>query len=362
MNRTSSMYLQTQNNDQLEFEIIIDLGMLYTKVGTSNEQIPFKMVMTPPEIFLNPNLFKEENLKIFNNYSNELYLRINEFLYNIFFKELLCSPKNNEIVIGINLFVPNHYLLCIERVLIEKFKAKTVFFVPTQFAPIYMSNNESGIVIDFGFTNTTIVPFHKGFPLKNFIRTTKKSGCSFFKRLHKSIVKINPKFEELGLNDKMHLLNMLMVEYVTFNSLKEVAAIGEAENKQDTDKMRHKLLKMINEKMNVYINFLENYRVCQFMFDNSNSVTIDILDALLEIPTQLRDFLVNNIIVVGGFCLTNKFITRLKDELNFYLDCNPFYKDRFTDFFKVNFCFTTHDYPINLLNWSGRWLNSFHLL
>ena len=348
-----TLYRDASKVDAIEYEIIIDLGMLNTKIGTSNEQIPFKIVPTPPNIFLNDKFFKEENLKIYNNYTNELFLKITEFFYDIFFKELLYSPKGFEVVIGINLFIPNHYLLCIERSLIEKFEAKAVYFVPTQFSPIYMSNHESGIILDFGFSNITIVPFYKGFPLKNFIKTTRKSGIYFFKRLYKSACKINPKFEDIVFEDQLDLLNKLSVEYMSFNTCKEVSIIENNQTEAEIKKMRHKILKMIHEKANVYINYLENYRVCETLFNDSNNIVIDILDALVEIPSSLRDFLVNNIIIVGGFCLYNKFMKRLKDELNNYVRTNQYYKNQFSDYFTTNFCFTTHEYPTNLLNWAG---------
>lgn len=354
MNLLSSALFKSQSAfEKIEYQIIIDIGLVHTKIGSSLDNVPFRIIPTPADVFLNPDFFDQDNTKIFNKYSAQLHLKIHEFLYRLFFDELLDCPSDNEVIIGLNLFVPNHYILAIEQVMRERFKAKRVYFVPTQIAPIYISNSESGIILDFGFTNFSIIPFYKGYPLKAFIRTTRKSGAQFYKRFYKSITKVNQKYEELTFGERFEILNELMVEYLSFHSLKEVEILEGEGKERDVDKMRNKITKHINEKMSVYINFLENYRVTEYMFSDSSSIVIDILDALLDIPSQLRDYLVNNVIVVGGFALLNKFMKRLKDELDFHVKSNPYYKNQFSRYFVDNFYFATIDYPTNLMGWAG---------
>lgn len=362
MNLYSSSLFKSQGAfEKLEYQIIIDIGLVHTKIGTSLENVPFRIVPTPAEIFLNPNFLDHDNFKLYNKYSPELQLKIHEFLYKLFFEELLDTPSDNEIIIGLNLFTPNHYILAIEQVMKERFKVKGLYFVPTQIAPIYTSNSESGIILDFGFSNFSIVPFYKGYPLKAFMRSTRKSGAHLFKRLYKSMVKINSKVEELTFGDRFEMINELMVEYLNFSSLKEADIIESEGKERDMDKMRNKIIKHINDKMNVYINFLENYRVTEYMFDDSSSIVIDILDALIELPSHLRDYLINNIIIIGGFGLLNKFLKRLKDELEFHITNNPYYKNQISSYFTQNFYFATIDYPTNLLGWAGRELISMSI-
>lgn len=363
MNLLNSILLKSQGAfEKIEYQIVIDIGMVHTKIGTSLDNVPFRIVPTPADVFLNPLFFDQDNTKIFKPYSSQLQLKIHDFLYRLFFEELLDNPSDNEVIIGLNLFVPNHYILAIDQVMRERFKAKGVFFVPTQIAPMYVSNNESGIIIDFGFTNFSVIPFYKGYPLKAFIRSTRKSGAQFYKRFYKSITKVNTKFEELSFGERFEMMNELMVEYLTFSSLKEVEVVESEGKERDLDKMRNKIIKHINEKMSIYINFLENFRVTEYMFSDSGSIAIDILDALLEIPSQLRDYLVNNVLVTGGFVLLNTFMKRLKDELDFHVKENPHYKSQFSPYFVQNFYFTTIDYPTNLISWAGRKLISFLVL
>jgi len=363
MNLYSSSLFKSQGAfEKLEYQIIIDIGMVQTKIGTSLDNVPFRIVQTPADIFINPEFFNSDNVKLYKKYSTQLQLKIHEFLYKLFFDELLDNPTDNEVVIGLNLFVPNHYILAIEQVMRERFKVKNIYFVPTQMAPVFVSNNESGIIIDFSFTNFTIIPFYKGYPLKAFIRSTKKNGAHLFKRLFKSITKVNPKFDELPLGEQFEIVNEIMIEYLSFNTLKETNIIESEGKDRDIDKMRNKIIKHINEKMSIYINFLENYRITEYMFSDSNSIVIDILDALLELPGQLRDYLVNNFLIVGGFGLLNKFMKRLKDELDYHVKQNPYYKSRFSNYFVNNFYFTTIDYPTNLLGWAGCKLISVFVL
>lgn len=43
--------------DQKE-PIIIDIGMIHTKLGSNNSEIPFKIIDTPAHIFLNPKFLE----------------------------------------------------------------------------------------------------------------------------------------------------------------------------------------------------------------------------------------------------------------------------------------------------------------
>lgn len=76
--------------------------------------------------------------------------------------------------------------------------------------------------------------------------------------------------------------------------------------------MRKKLIKYVNEHKSVYLNYLENYRVTITMFEDESNVAFDFIQFLLDIPKEMREHLIHNIIPVGGFSLTNNFFFRFQ--------------------------------------------------
>lgn len=103
-----------------------------------------------------------------------------------------------------------------------------------------------------------------------------------------------------------------MVGYVKVPSIEEKRAV---ENEEvNVEKMRNKLIKYVNDTKNLYLNYLENYRVCEYMFSGPHNVAFDFVEYLLSLPNDLREYLIHNIIPVGGFCLTNGFFQRFYQE------------------------------------------------
>ena len=337
--------------DQAEYQIILDIGMIHTKIGTSLNNLPFKIISTPTEIFLNPKFLTNAYFNLYKKYSKKLEIKIEEFLYKLFYEELIETVDNHNIIISINLFVPNYILLCLEEILKKKFKVKNIIFIPAQFTPMYISKADSGIIIDFGFTNFSFIPFFKGHVLKRYIRTSKKSGIHLIKRLNESVVKINGSFKNLDFKVRLELLINMLTGFINIPSMKEKEVI--LENGMDTEKMRKKILKYVNSEMNLYINYLENFRVSEYLFEDSDNIVLQFLLFLINIPTDLRIYIVNNIIPVGGFCLINRFFYRFKDELNYFVRKNEYFAKHFTQDFVDNFNFVHNGYPSNLVSWAG---------
>ncbi len=105
--------------------------------------------------------------------------------------------------------------------------------------------------------------------------------------------------------------------------------------------------------MNIYINYYENFKVGDYLFEDSSNVSFEFLLFLLEIPNHLRNYLINNIVPVGGFCLINKFFLRFKEELEYFVKENEKFSKQFNKSFIENFNFINNKYPSNLINWAG---------
>lgn len=63
--------------------------MIHTKLGISSNKIPFKIINTPSDIFLNKEFLKKDYFNLYNEYSENFELRIEEFFFEVFREELM---------------------------------------------------------------------------------------------------------------------------------------------------------------------------------------------------------------------------------------------------------------------------------
>jgi hypothetical protein len=335
-----------------EYQLIIEIGMMETKVGTSLEHIPFKIVKTPADVFFNPDFLTKDYFKLYKAPSQAFELRLEEFLYSLFFEEMTENSENVELIVSLNMFVPSYIVASIEQILKKKFQVATVNMIPSQLAAMYTSTNDSGIILDFGFSNITFVPFFKGFVLRKFVYKTSNNGVTLFKKLYESVRKINTTFDTLPFETRIDLLNQLLISCITVPTLEDVTLIEENFEK-DKDKMRNKIIKFNNPTQSLFINYLENYRVANFLFDHPHSIVQEFVEFLRSLPTHICVFLIGNIIPTGGLLMLNRFFIRFRQELEAITLNDPEVKQSFPEKFFDNFHFTYVSYSASVLNWAG---------
>ena len=335
-----------------EYQLIIEIGMMETNVGTSLEHIPFKIIKTPADVFFNPDFLTKDYFKLYKAPSQAFELRLEEFLYSLFFEEMTENSENVELIVSLNMFVPSFIVASVEQILKKKFQVSVVNMIPSQLAAMYTSSADSGIVVDFGFSNISFIPFFKGFVLRKFVFKTSNNGVTLFKKLYESVKKINPGFDALSFEVKIDLLNQLLISCISIPSIEECNLI-EDNFEKDKDKMRNKILKYNNPTLGLYINYLENYRIANFLFEHPQSIVQEFVDFLRSLPTHMCVFLIGNIIPAGGLLLINKFFMRFRQELEAITLKDSEVKQLFPDKFFENFHFTYVSYSASVLNWAG---------
>lgn len=63
----------------------------------------------------------------------------------------------------------------------------------------------------------------------------------------------------MEFNTRVKFLVKMLVGYVKIPTREETQAILDKE--VDVNKMRNKIIKFVNDKKNLYLNYLENYRI-----------------------------------------------------------------------------------------------------
>lgn len=344
--------IRSQLDEKMVSEFVIEMGIMETKIGDLLENRPSKIIKTPASVFLNEEFLSTDYFNLFNPQSTKLDLKMEEFLNNLFYKEILENADGSDVYLIINLFVPTHIINCIQNILLKRMKVRAVYAIPSQICALYTSLLESGILIDFSFTNISFIPFYKGFVLQKFIRKSSKSGVTLFKKLHESVKNYNPRYEEKEFDVKMELLNQTLVECISIPTLDEYNLLQVNFN-EEKEKMRSKIITCSGNGGVVHISFIENYKVGNHFFEDDLNVAMEFLEFLMILPSNLQLLLIKNIIPTGGLVLLNNMFRRFKDELLNLILTNEDLRNRLSDDFVNNFHFSYTPYMSSLLHFGG---------
>lgn len=159
--------------------VILDIGVLYTKIGFISDNLPRKILKTPPALFKqlkSLNLDKRVFLADCFKDTDKLKYELEHFLHDIFYTELLINPSERNIFYVDNIMTPRILSESIGDILFNKFKVKKVFYVFSNSMPLYCTGLFSGVVIDCGFNETQVMPIYEGFPLMRAFGVTEAAG------------------------------------------------------------------------------------------------------------------------------------------------------------------------------------------
>ncbi len=109
--------------EQKENHIILDIGLIHSKIGTAANKLPFKIVDTPSSVFMNEEFLEKEYFQLYKSFTDKLKKELEEFFYSLFFDHLNENVKNRLVLVGLNIFVADYMLEAIEDVLKEKLGA-----------------------------------------------------------------------------------------------------------------------------------------------------------------------------------------------------------------------------------------------
>lgn len=135
--------------------------MIHTKIGINDKEYPLRIVQTPSDLFLREEFLEKDYFRLYRD-DEKFEQDLEEFFHKLFYEEFIEDLDKANIIICLNYFLPMKMRKTMERILKKKFEADQVHFLSSQFTPIYMGNNNSGLIIDFSFTNFSFVPFYKG--------------------------------------------------------------------------------------------------------------------------------------------------------------------------------------------------------
>lgn len=234
---------------------------------------------------------------------------LERIIYNIYQSNLLVDAKKCKVLIIEPPFFPVPLKKTLTKVLLFHIHAQSLRFYPEPVLSCVSAGSNNGLVIDIGWSQTTVTPIYDLRMIYTDIKVTNRSG-----RLFHELVKEN--LDEIdgcaGAFD-FELIEGLICD--TFYCQSRDAA-----NRHDTAEFQYGSLKISNR---LRYNLIE-----EFMFeedssnlDNDNHPLIPmVIKTLQNSPIDLRKELSTKIIITGGLSKIPGLKTRILEEIEAKMD------------------------------------------
>ncbi|KAA0201684.1 hypothetical protein HAZT_HAZT006765 [Hyalella azteca] len=150
-------------HDEKHTTVIFDFGSAYTKVGFAGETGPRAIVASVvecPDTGNNVPVFESSDPQI-------LRRRITLFILKIYIRCLLVNPKERRIVVVENLLGSSIIKETIACVLFRHFEMVSVSFVPSHLVALLTLGVETGLVVDIGYSEASVIPVFGGVAILN---------------------------------------------------------------------------------------------------------------------------------------------------------------------------------------------------
>ncbi|RHZ86233.1 hypothetical protein Glove_53g15 [Diversispora epigaea] len=351
-----------------EDRIVLDIGSLYIKAGFSGESRPRHIVPVyagnmkthwDPDFNGSGGIAKAcgESCRVVGEFAelfdleigkypdglDALYDRLAHYLREIYFRYLLTDPKQRKVVLCESPMMPVRLKELIAKVLFENLQVPSISFAPSHMLALLTTGCTTGLVIDVGHLETTVLPTFTARPLTPFIRTTPLAGRALTKRLKELIstygsMVIPPSTKNVPVHAKYltpFVLEDIKARFIFVSPIMvSEASIGIAE-KTLVDDMEAKYLSVSSATDILYPITISKLgrerqmgtliipgwireRCAEVLFEgdeDESSVVGCALECLLKTPINLRRSLASAILLIGGTTLLPNFQARLAQEI-----------------------------------------------
>ena len=94
-----------------------------------------------------------------------LYSALVEFVHHLYFKWLLVNPKDRRVVVVENVLGPTLFRETLAKVLFRHYEVSSVLFVPSHLVSLFTLGVRTGLVLDCGHRESTVIPVYEGVPI-----------------------------------------------------------------------------------------------------------------------------------------------------------------------------------------------------
>ncbi|KAG2225483.1 hypothetical protein INT45_010310 [Circinella minor] len=354
LSRRTSIY---SNEDR----VVLDIGSRNLKIGFSGEPRPRKILAFGAQQQNNTcwdDLYDLDWMRSGRNIAGA-ETTLCETLQEAFFRHLLTDPKQRTVIICEPPMMPIRIKEIIAKILFHRLQVPALCFVPSHLLALLTTGESTGLVIDCGHLETTVLPIYFARPLMTSVQMTSLAGRAVtesLRNLLKSYARIIqtsagvPTSVAPRITVPDHILSNVRIEDIKSRCIlippnPTATYMDNSNNNNDNNDNEYDNRENNNCRSSDIYYRLENdiggdtlwipgyvrEQVCTILFignqvEEIRSIGECILDCLLKVPTDLRRPLASSLLLVGGTSMIPGFQSRLLQELYHLLDNTVKYK------------------------------------
>ncbi|SNX83717.1 related to ACT1 - Actin [Melanopsichium pennsylvanicum] len=192
-----------------EDRIVLDIGSRYFKLGFSGEPRPRAIV--PSVSFSQPctsylgfetdstsddestlwdaDLERCTNDQLRRAKRGLLLAQLTQLLRNAFIHHLMVDPKQRKVLVVENPMLPNTVKELICKVLFNNLQVPQVSFVPSPLLSVLAVGRITGLVLEVGYLESSLMPVYYGRPMKSYTVTSRRAAKRLNERLRRLLLK-----------------------------------------------------------------------------------------------------------------------------------------------------------------------------
>lgn len=349
--------------------IVLDIGTVCCRAGIGGQSLPTVTIPYNTRFLLEGaaaydfSLYLQQDHQTFIDYKEEgsyerLRRLLKRLLFELFFRHLAVDPRRKRILFVENPFTPVFFKQALVEILFRVFDISSVSFVLSHVAGLHAFGKVSGLVVECGYKETTIIPIYDGRPCLFYVEIVSVGGAMLDEAVWRFLLS----------GESCVVLNR-NGQSIPFNELGEEFT----SNRFLVAQMKRKFCSFTPNSCNSHIDSqgfariaYKNGLVVSFCLaefhqqvtcallrkdDEERSIATAICDSIYKSQRDLRPLLAANIMFIGGCAGIPDFCRMISSQVQLELEKTP----KFAAFRALNRSLEVHSnaFPPECTAWSG---------
>ncbi|KAL7631092.1 UNVERIFIED_CONTAM: hypothetical protein RMT77_000475 [Armadillidium vulgare] len=326
--------------------VVFDFGYAYTKIGFAGEDSPRAIVKSEVKCRTTGQMvpvFKFES-------EEQLIQQLVDFIYILYFKKLLANSKERRVVIIENILGPSVRKNALATVFFRYYEVLSLLFVPSHLVALMTLAVKTGLVLDIGYEEATLLPVFEGVPILNAWQAVPTAGKAIHNSLNDLLLDRGFYINDDGKEERLSSVKKEIPEYVLEDMKVRCCFVSTLErskklhsNKYDRSiepppPPPHVHYPLSSESVLILPGTVREMasEVLFEMDEDDLSLASIILTSILKCPVDTRRDLANNIFIIGGTAKMKGLKSRLLSEIR-HLATQPAFSEKLkVDSFKIH--------------------------
>jgi len=326
--------------------VVLDIGSAFTKCGYSGELSPRCII---------PSKISGQWLHSVNDPA-KLYAALVDFIHHLYFKWLLVNPKDRRVVVVENILGSTMFKEVLAKVLFRHYEVSSVLFVPSHLVCLFSLGVNTGLVLDIGHKEVTLLPVYQGVPILASWQAQPLAGEAVHLAVKADltargvVTRGGEEDQVVPVSDTPELLTDKLVEDVTLrccfvtniNRGRQLSSAiadpsGVTSLSSCLKNSAPTVLFPVSGDQHLLIDGVTREGSTELLWamdEDGMSVASMVLDAISASPIDCRKELAESLVLVGGMAMMPGFTSRLNQELKSLL-ATPKYENTKIDNFKI---------------------------